>query len=107
METERHRQQAEGSQDRAEDERQDTEKQRTIDENKRQIAENQREVGEHLRGIERTGERMVVEYNTRVLLIRLENVETQLSKIDSRLESVEALLKVKRCTETLLKLQSA
>ena len=71
MNTERQRQQTEYGRQRAEDERQDTEKQRKVDEHKRQMAEKQREVGEQLRGIERTGERLVVEYNTHTLLTRI------------------------------------
>jgi hypothetical protein len=93
MNTERQRQQTEYGPQRAEDERQDTEKQRNLNEHKRQMAEKQREVGEQLRGIERTGERLVVEYNTHALLTRIAGFEEQLSQVAARLGSVEALLK--------------
>jgi hypothetical protein len=89
MNTERQRQQTEYGRQRAEDERQDTEKQRKVDEHKRQMAEKQHEVGEQLRGIERTGERLVVEYNTHTLLTRIAEFEKQLSQVAARLKSIE------------------
>jgi len=92
MNTERQRQQAEDTRERAEDGRQNTEQERNVDENRRQMAEKQREVGEQLRTIERTSERLVVEYSTRSLLTRIEGSEEQISQLSLRLESVEALL---------------
>jgi len=77
-----------------EQQRQQAEQERNVDENRRQVAEKQREVGEQLRGIERSGERLVVEYSTRSLLARIEGFEEQIARLSSRLESVEALLKV-------------
>jgi len=71
---------------RLEDERQDNE-------NKRQVAEKEREVGELLRQAEHVGERLVVEYSTRALVTHIESFEERLSQLESRLESVEALLR--------------
>jgi chromosome segregation ATPase len=93
MNTERQRQDAEHSRERAEDQREDTENKRNINENKRQMAEKQREVGELLRDAERAGERLIVEYSTHALLMRIEGFEQQLSQVAARLGSVEALLK--------------
>jgi hypothetical protein len=97
MNTERQRQQTEYRRQRAEDERQDTEKQRNADEHKRRMAEKQREVGEQLRGIERTGERLVVKYSTRALLTRIAEFEEQLSQVAARLESIEHWLSNQWC----------
>jgi len=91
--TEEHSMNTEWQRQQAEDGRQNTEKERNVDENRRQMAEKQREVGEQLRTIERTGERLVVEYSTRSLLTRIEGSEEQIAQLSSRLESVEALLK--------------
>jgi len=93
MHTERQRQQAEHRRERAEEGRQEAEKQRHVRESTRQVAEKHREVGEQLRDIGRTGERLVVEYSTRSLLTRIEDLEAQLSQFASRLERLEALLK--------------
>jgi hypothetical protein len=93
MNTEQQRQQAEDRRERAEDGRQHTEKQRDSDEHKRQMAEKQREVGEQLRNTERTGERLIMEYSTRTLLTRIEGFEERVCQLESRLESVEVLLR--------------
>ena len=92
MNVERQRQQAEDSRERVEEERQKIEKQRHANEHRREVSEKPRETGEQLRGIARTGERLVVEYSTRALLTRIEGVEAQLSHLASRLGRVEALL---------------
>ena len=93
MHPERHSQHTEDRRERAEDGRQHTEKQRDLDEHKRQMAEKQREVGEQLRGTERAGERLIIEYNTRALLTRIEGFEERLCQVASRLDTVEALLR--------------
>ena len=93
MTTERQRQQAEDGREQAEEGRRHTEKQRDIDEHHRQMAEEQREVGEFLRETERAGERLIIDYSSRSLLIRIEGFEQQLSQVAARLESVETLLK--------------
>ena len=93
MNTERQRQDAERSRERGEDQREDTENKRNINENKRQVAEKQREIGELVRDSERAGERLIIDYSSRSLLIRIEGFEQQLSQVAARLESVETLLK--------------
>src|SRR5215510_3247266 len=93
MTTERQRQQAEDRRERAEEGRRHTEKQRDVDEHKRQTAEKEREVGELVRDSERAGERLIIEYSTHALLTRIEGFEERLFQLESRLESIEALLR--------------
>ena len=57
------------------------------------MAEEQREVGELLRDAERAGERLIIDYSTRALLRRIEGFEERLFQLESRLESIEALLR--------------
>ena len=93
MHTERHQQHAEDRREMAEEGRQHTEKQHDLDEQKRQMAEKHREVGELLRETERTGERLIIEYNTRALLTRIEGCDERLGQLAARLDTVEALLR--------------
>ena len=93
MNTERHRQHAEDRRERAEDGREHTEKQRDIGEHKRQMAEKQREVGRAIAGYGTAGERLIIEYNTRALLTRIEGVEGRLCQFASQLDNVEVLLR--------------
>jgi hypothetical protein len=57
------------------------------------MGEKQRAVGEQLRDTERAGKRLIIEYSTRALLTRIESFEERLCQLESRLESVEALLR--------------